>query len=201
MTAPSPVDRREQLPAVLIALMKGVVYRETAPGIWHSLDQLQAQVRDYLEVIGLTLELDEGEGFAFLRQQPVAEGAELPRLVARRQLGYPVSLLLALLRRKLAEVDATTGETRVILSRDDIADLVRLFMPDSTNEARILDRIDSHVKRVIDLGFLRRLDGQEDRYEIMRILKSFVDAQWLQQFDQRLAAYRTLATPAEGVAE
>jgi len=200
MTAPS-FDQGAQLSRVLIALMKGVVYRDTAPAIWHALDLLQTQVRDYVAVIGLTLELDEGEGYAFLRQEPAAEGSDLPRLMARRQLGYPVSLLLALLRRKLAEADATTGETRVILSRDDIASLVRVFMPDSTNEARILDRMDSHLKRVIELGFLRRLEGQEDRYEIMRILKSFVDAQWLQEFDQRLAAYRALAATAGVAAE
>ena len=200
MTAPSAIDPLGNISLVLIALMKGVVYRDTAPAIWHSLDQLQAQVRDHVAVIGLALELDDAEGFAFLRQQPATEGTELPRLVARRQLGYPVSLLLALLRRKLAESDATTGETRVILSRDEIANLVRLFMPDTTNEARILDRIDSHMKRVIDLGFLRRLEGQEERYEIMRILKSFVDAQWLHEFDERLAAYRTLST-AGGVTE
>ncbi len=197
MTAPSSVDPRGQLSLVLVALMKGVVYRDTAPAIWHSLDQLQAQVRDHVAVIGLALELDDAEGFAFLRQQPATDGTDVPRLVARRQLGYPVSLLLALLRRKLAESDATTGETRVILSRDEIANLVRLFMPDTTNEARTLDRIDSHLKRVIELGFLRRLEGQEERFEIMRILKSFVDAQWLHVFDERLAAYRTLPTAGD----
>ncbi len=197
MTVPSLSDRANQLPVVLIALMKGVVYRDAAPAIWHALDQLQAQVRDYVAVIGLSLEFDDAEGYAFLRQQPATDGLELPRLVARRQLGYPVSLLLALLRRKLAEADATTGESRVILSHDEIADLVRLFMPDTTNEARILDRIDSHVKRVIELGFLRRLEGQEERYEIMRILKSFIDAQWLHEFDQRLAAYRALGTAGD----
>jgi len=34
----------------------------------------------------------------------------LPRLVQRRALSFPVSLLLALLRKKLAEFDAGGGE-------------------------------------------------------------------------------------------
>jgi hypothetical protein len=41
------------------------------------------------------------------------------------------------------------------------------------------------------MGFLRHLRGSEDRYEVGRILTSFVDAQWLQDFEARLAGYRS----------
>ena len=56
--------------------------------------------------------LDEAEGYAFLRARPHEEddnAEKLPRLVARRPLSFPVSLLLALLRKKLAEFDAGGG--------------------------------------------------------------------------------------------
>jgi len=49
---------------------------------------------------------------------------------------------------------------------------------------------------VIELGFLRRLPGEEDTYEVRRILKAFVDAQWLADFDQKLAEYATVAAGA-----
>ena len=114
----------------------------------------------------------------------------MPRLVQRRPLSYPVSLLLALLRKKLAEFDAAAGETRLILTREQIVDLVRVFLPDTANEARLLDRIDSHINRLIELGFLRRLRSQDQQFEVLRILKAFVDAQWLADFDQRLKNYR-----------
>jgi hypothetical protein len=119
-----------------------------------------------------------------------SDGADLPRLVARRQLGFPVSLLLALLRKRLAELDAKGGETRLIVSRDDMVDMLRLFAPDASNEARLTDRIDAHIAKVVELGFLRLLAGHADQYEVRRILKAFVDAQWLHDFDERLAAYR-----------
>ena len=36
-----------------------------------------------------------------------------------------------------------------------------------------------------------KFDGSPDaRFEVQRILKAFVDAQWLAEFDARLAAYR-----------
>jgi hypothetical protein len=46
------------------------------------------------------------------------------------------------------------------------------------------------LNRIADLGFVRRLRGQADMFEVRRILKAFVDAQWLAEFDQRLADYR-----------
>ena len=45
-----------------------------------------------------------------LAQRADEDGSALPRLVPRRQLSYPVSLLLALLRKRLAEADAAGGE-------------------------------------------------------------------------------------------
>lgn len=186
-----PAGRTPQLSPVLIALFKGVLYQEQGPELWHAMVQLQARVRDHAGVFGLELVLDEAEGYAYLRQRPAGEGEpEIPRLVQRRQLGYAVSLLLALLRKKLAEHDAAGGETRLILSRTQIVDLVQLFLPAGTNEARLVDRIDADINRVVEYGFLRRLRGQDDQFEVRRILKAFVDAQWLAELEQRLAEYR-----------
>ncbi len=192
MRAAEPVSGFSQ---VMISLLKGVTYHETDPPLWQTLLTLQARVRDYVEHIGLDLVLDEAEGYAYLRQRPLAEGdPELPRLVPRRQLGYPVSLLLALLRKKLAEFDARGGDARLIVSSEEIADMVRIFFADGTNEARLRDRIDQHVNRIVEMGFLRRLRGRGDTFEVRRILKTFVDAQWLGELDRRLNEYRTHGT-------
>jgi hypothetical protein len=179
-----------ELPHVLITLMKGVLERESAPVLWQGLLAHQARVRDHVGVIGLDLVMDEAEGHAYLRQKPQAEGeAELPRLVTRRQLGFSLSLMLALLRKKLAEHDAMSGETRLVVSAAELFDMVRLFLPDTGNEAKLRDRVDRDIGRVVDLGFLRPLKGRDDTYEVRRILRSFVDAQWLGQLNERLAAY------------
>jgi len=181
------------LSAVLIPLLKGVSYRADDATRWSALLQLQGRVRDHVAVLGLELMLDEAEGYAFLRSlpQPEDESApSLPRLVARRPLSFPVSLLLALLRKKLAEFDAAGGDTRLILSREQVVELLRVFMPEGSNEARLNDQVDTQLNRIVDLGFMRRLRGQDHMFEVQRILKAFVDAQWLADFDARLAAYR-----------
>jgi hypothetical protein len=175
--------------------------------LWGALLNLQARVRDYVAVLGLTLSLDEAEGYAYLRSRVVEDdnAPSLPRLVARRPLTFQVSLLLALLRKKLAEFDASGGDTRLILSREAIVGLVRIFMPVGSNEVRLMDQVETHLNKIIELGFVRRLKpqgtsagrgSQEPVYEVRRILKAFVDAQWLAEFDMRLAAYQAqLAAP------
>jgi hypothetical protein len=195
------------LSALAVTLLKGVMYRESDERLWSALIELQARVRDYVAVLGLDLVLDEAEGYAFLRSRPDPAddeaAARLPRLVARRPLSFPVSLLLALLRKKLAEFDAGGGDTRLVLSRDDIVELVRVFLPATSNEARLIDQTETHINRVADLGFLRRLKtaGGPPSFEVRRILKAFVDAQWLAEFDARLAAYQRQLAGGEMQAE
>ena len=206
---PAPPDA---LPSVVIPLLKGVLYRESDPALWSTLVELQSRVRDYVAVLGLELMVDEAEGYAFLRSRPEA-GEEpepevrAPRLVARRPLSFHVSLILALLRKKLAEFDAGGGDTRLVLSRDELVEMVRVFLPESTNEARVVERIDTHLNRIVDLGFLRRMRaadsgaarGTQTSFEVRRILKAFVDAEWLAELDARLAAYRAELAGGEGV--
>jgi hypothetical protein len=197
-TVAGTVPPGPSLPLAVTQLMKGVVYRDTHEAAWRQLLQLQAQVRDYVAVIGLTVVIDEAEGYAFLRQQPDDEEPDsdrptLPRLIARRPLPFAVSLLLALLRKKLAEFDASNSDTRLMLTREQLVDMVRLFVPASSNEARLVDQIDATINRVVELGFLRQVRGQPSLFEVRRIVKAFVDGQWLADFDRRLAEYAALA--------
>jgi hypothetical protein len=51
---------------------------------------------------------------------------------------------------------------------------------------------------VVELGFLRALRESEDTFEVRRILKAFVDAQWLDTFEKRLADYRAQLAEERG---
>ena len=190
---PTEAEAPPQLSAVVVPLLKGVLYREDDAGRWSALLQLQGAVRDYVAVLGLELSLDEAEGYAFLRARVPADedgGEAIPRLVTRRPLSFPVSLLLALLRKKLAEFDASGADTRVVLTLDEVVEMLRVFLPPASNESRLVDQVDTHINKIAELGFVRRLRGRDDSLEVLRILKAFVDAQWLAEFDARLAAYR-----------
>lgn len=175
-------------------LMKGVVYRDTHDRAWRSLSELRPQAQDYVDVLGLQVITDEAEGYAFLRQRPTEPDDQdsLPRLIPRRALSFHVSLLLALLRKKLAEFDAQGGDTRLMLTRDQILEMVRVFLPSTSNEARLTDQIDAHINKAVEHGFLRPAKNADRLYEVRRILKAFVDGQWLAEFDAKLAEYAAL---------
>lgn len=183
---------------VLIHLFKGVLYQDQQPESWRDLLQNRAAVTDYVAAVGLQLLMDEPEGYAFLRQRPESgdgeEGTEpLPRLIQRRALSYPVSLLCVLLRKKLVELDAAGGETRLILSREQIVEMLRVFLGERSSEARLVDQIDSHIARVVEFGFLRRLKKDEEQFEVRRIIKALVDGDWLADIDRKLEEYLTHA--------
>lgn len=176
--------------AAIIKLMNGVVYREQDESTWSTLDRDAPAVRDHFAAVGVDVIVDDTEGYAYLQTRPETDGQEpLPRLVVRRTLTYNVSLLLVLLRKRLVEFETSGGEGKLVLSRDQIVEMLRLFLSESTNEARVIDRVDATIRQASDLGFLRHLPGTSHQWEVRRILKAYVDAQTLSDFGGKLAEY------------
>lgn len=185
-------DGPSDLSLVLIQLFKGPLYRDTHEKLWEPLLQLRAQISDHVGVLGLQLEVDESDGHSFLRSRPdTGDETQMPRLVVRHSLSFHVSLLLALLRKRLAEFDASSADARLVLSRDQIVEMLRLYLPESANEVRTVRNVDAYLTKVVELGFLRRLRGDTEQFEVRRILRAFVDGQWLSEFDVNLDAYLT----------
>jgi hypothetical protein len=188
----SPNDNR--LSVVLVTLLRGVIARDEQEERWQDLLSLEHAVRDHAAVLGLELVVVQDEGYAFLRQRESdsdSDGDEtpIPRLINRRALSYPVSLVLAILRRKLAEHDASSGELRLVIETEEMVDAVRTFLPAGKTEARMTDQITSHLRKVADLGFIRFLGNDPGKFEVRRILKAFIDAQWLLELEQQLREY------------
>jgi hypothetical protein len=137
----------------------------------------------------------ETEGFAFLHQpEPEDEDGQriaLPRLTRRDKLSYPVTLLCILLREQLDLFDASmSGSDRLILTKDQMADLLRPFLRDYADERALMQRITTLLGRVVDLGFLRPISStNEDRYEVRRILKAKIDSEKLAEIRGKVGLY------------
>lgn len=178
------------LSTLMINLLKGIIYRDRDPELWQSLPSLNGKVAEHAAILGLECIVDESEGYAYFRQKDITDGENgIPRLVPKRQLSYTVSLLCVLLRKKLIEADAGGDATRVILTKEQIIDMTRLYMPDTGNEAKMADRIESALKKIADMGFVRAMDSQDKTYEVKRILRAFVDADWISLLDEKLKTY------------
>jgi hypothetical protein len=175
--------------SVIIRLMRGVVYRESDEDAWLGLGRHGSAVREHFSTIGVDVVVDDTEGYAYLRTQEEDDEHPLPRLVKRRSLSYNVSLLLVLLRKRLLEFETSGAEGKLVLSRDQLVELLRIFQAGSTNEARVIDTVDTTIRKVADLGFLRQLRGQPHQFEVRRILKAYVDAQTMSDLDTKLRDY------------
>ena len=191
--------RHSKLSPLVIHLLKGILFRNEQPALWQDLFELENEVRDYIAVLGLDLQIDDSEGFAWLYQQAISvdESSDkektLPRLIARRQLSYPISLLCVLLRKKMVEADATGDSPRVIVSRQELQNSMLVFMPEKSNEAQTNEQINVTINKVVELGFLRKLKTDGENLEIQRIIIALVDADWLTSLNEKLTTYQNYA--------
>ena len=169
-----------------IALIKGIVYRGDQPIVWEHINANIASLEGYFEAIGLEVYLDDVSGYAYLKQGE----NELPKLARRQSLSFKVSFLLALLRGELARrEDETEGD--VVIGKEEIVERFMLYLPDHNDEAKALKEIDGAISKAMELGFLKKLGDWG--YKIQPVLKSFVDASWLSNFDRKMAEYEKVA--------
>lgn len=174
---------------VKAALLREPLYVEDGDA-WRTLVKEQNEIAQYFWQVGLELMLDEGEGFAFLRQiEPVGE-ERVPRLVRRQKLSYDATLLLVCLRDELNRFDTQTADqTRLIRSKRELHELVGGFLRESYNEVRDAKALDAAIENLRSLGFLKALPGDADRFEVRRIIKARFGAGELETVKEKLGRH------------
>ena len=199
------------LSTVLIKLLQGFLLQEDKQA-WDSLQLQQTVVREYFATLGLHLHLDEHDGYAFLRSIPMGESddgkitgesaighaqeqeeaAEKKKftLMRRVPLSFEVSLLCVLLREALDQFDATVHDDhRLIMTKADIYDLLKLYFPEKHDETKLVKRWDSIIQKVIELGFIRELRSDASRIEVLRIIKAMIDAERVGEMKRNMQRY------------
>src|SRR5689334_23177125 len=127
------------------------IYREDG-SLWESVRAQRDTIGNYFRQIGQEVIIDEAEGYAFLRQIETEGGDTIPRIGRRQSLGYTATLLLVCLREELARFDAAPEDsTRLVLTRQQLRDLVGQFLRESNNQIRDVRMIDTAIGRVEEL--------------------------------------------------
>jgi hypothetical protein len=176
--------------SLILKLLQGVVYYDDKQ--WEQLISYAAPIRRHFAAIGLELHLDEAEGYAYLTQPEDEESSvNLPRLVRRMPLTYNATLLCVLLRESLQQFDARSpDEPRHILSRDQIQEMMQFFFVEQTDMTRLERQIDSAIRQVENIGFLKKLNNEnEELYEVRRIIKAKISADTLADIRDQLKGY------------
>lgn len=179
---------------VLVHLFRGVVYEEDKK-IWNDLVAFQHQIRKYFGTIGIELHLNEQEGFAFLSQPDEIEGekTKVPRIVRRMPLSYELTILLVILREALEEFDSqNTDSHKLFITNNEIKDRIEVFFEQKADKVRLLERFDTYINNIVDLGFLKEVqvrgfDEKEKTYEVRRILKAKINSEKLEEIKEKLS--------------
>jgi len=174
----------------LARLLLAPIYREDG-SLWQTVRAERDAIANYFRQIGQEVVIDEAEGYAFLRQVELGGGDVVPRVGRRQPLGYTATLLLVCLREELARFEAAPDDsTRLVLTRQQVRELVGQFLRESNNQIRDIRKIDNAIRRVEELGFLRTFGPPEaETFEIMRILKARFGPSELQNVRDRLSRH------------
>ena len=175
---------------VLARLLLQPLYREDGE-LWNVLRAQRDAIGHYFRQIGQELVVDEAEGYAFLRQIESDANEAIPRIGRRQSLGYTATLLLVCLREELARFDSSPDDsTRLVRTRQELRELVRQFLRETNNQVRDIRTIDTAIRRLEELGFLRVFGALEsEQYEVMRILKARFGPAELETVKERLARH------------
>lgn len=173
---------------VLARLLTGPIYREDGV-LWDALRAERAAVERYFRMIGQEVIVDESEGYGFIRQLELEGVERVPRVGQRQPLSYHATLLLVCLREELARFDMTPdSSSRLVKTRQALRDLVAEFLRETNNEVRDARQIDTAIRRLEALGFLRSFGSAEsESFEVMRIVKARMGVAELNDIKSRLS--------------
>ena len=178
--------------AVKVRLLQDAVYSDDAE-LWGTLLRYRSpHLENYFQEIGLQLVIHEEDGFAYLKQADQDDSTPIPRLFRRDKLTKGVAIVGVILRERLLQFDEKVhDESRIILGKDEIIQMVTPFFPETNDEIRADKRIEAAITKAEEMGLLRKMPASEDdgRYEVRRIIKSRFPAETLKALREQLETH------------
>lgn len=171
-TGELPMETRR----VLVHLLLGpALDAQRQTKLWPVLVRDEQVLRSRLHELFLELVVDHEQRVAFTRQV-VDEAADVPVLLRKAALTFVQSALVLFLRQQLTQADAR-GE-RAVVSLDEMRDHLRVFERDrNLDRAKFERQASNAVERAAQLNLIRRLRGEDERYEVSPALKLLFPAE------------------------
>jgi hypothetical protein len=189
MSADLPEFREWSVAAVW--LLKGVVYSEDLR-VWNTLLSNTSILEAHFLRLGLRVVVDESEGMAYLRQLTEEEAADgydaIPKLFRSSRLSYGQTLLCVILRDELRRFEEEeVRNERCVIEETALLDQWKTFFRHPNDEVKQQREMLTSLRRLEDVGFVRRFSAQPVSWEILRILKARVPATELERLKTQLA--------------
>lgn len=182
--------------SVFIKLLKGPVeYLEKSN--WEKLLLYKTELTTFVNQLGLSLVLDERDGYAYLKHLSNEEEDETAvSWMPKRSFTYEESILLVLLRDMMAEFETGDETTReLVKKRREIKEYAELFFKENASRVKFIKELDRLIDKAEENGFLDKMGSSEladeQKFRIRKIIKAKVDSEVLEQFKQQLNDYAT----------
>ena len=173
-----------------VKLLQGVVEFEDGRA-WNLVLANHSHLEQYFARLGLQLIVDESEGFAYLRQfaeVSLPAGYEaIPKLFRVTRLSFGQTLLSVILRDTLRRFeDEDTRDDRCVVDESDLLDQWKGFFGAQGDDVRLQRELQSCLRKLEDLGFVRPFGEEPPAWEVRRIIKARLTAEELERFQQQL---------------
>jgi hypothetical protein len=175
-----------------VRLLQGVVYADDGP-VWNFVLSHQSRLEEYFSRLGLLLVLDEPEGFAYLRQleeDELPEGYDrLPKLFRKTRLSYDATLLCVLLRDELRRFEEEdVHNQRCVVATAELFEQWKPLFPQDQDEVRLRKGLETALKTLEGLKFVRLVGEEPAEWEVRRVLKARLTAKDLETLREQLLA-------------
>jgi hypothetical protein len=175
---------------VKIALLKGAIYSENAD-LWSALSTHRPHIEEYFSQVGVAIELNEADGYAFLAGVGEEHPAfNLPKIFRRNQYTFEITVVGAVIREELLQREASRLEdAAVVVSMDEIVDLIEVFLKVKADAAKERGRWETAVRAFARMGFLKPLSGDEEKFAVRPIVRAKFNIETLQALKSELQKY------------
>jgi Domain of unknown function (DUF4194) len=177
-----------------VHLLQGVVYHDE-DRVWELVLNHRTRLDTYFNRIGLRLVIDEGEGFAFLRQLEDSEldsvrgYDQLPKLFRKKRLSYDATLASVLLREELRRFEEEeVDNARCVIAMDELFEKWKAFFPEAQDDVRSRKALSVALGTLEELKFIREFTKEPQEWEIRRILKARLPVAELERLCEELKA-------------
>lgn len=107
---------------------------------------------------------------------------------------FYVSLICLLLRNHLIENESEDETTKVLLTKNEIIDMIKPYSNKTTDHAYQVKQIEIALLKVIDEGFIRKVKSNDELFKINRIIKAFISGDTVKDSLDKLEKYANQTT-------
>ncbi len=195
---------------ICIKLLQGPIIKSSEQDKnWNLLLRDRSYIDKYFSTIGITLLVEEADGYAFLRQknENLDEDFEsLPRLIRKYRLSAEESFLCVVLREALDYFESSDDFSEIFTMKEsEIMERLKDYAPAYTDELKFKTKLHQSMNKLQELGYVENLskkdagnaqDESDDVYKINKIIRAIVSPDFLEEFRDKLVERNKLIQQA-----